>query len=79
MFDNNIAFAYNVPRLNLGRLIMNRQPRWCDLDCPHASFPREDSLDGACHTFIALWCDKYGRLVQKSALCLDMKGEKENE
>ena len=46
--------------------------KWCDPDCPHASFPTEEHLDGACHTFIALWCAKYGRLVQKSALCLDL-------
>ncbi len=57
---------------------MTRQPRWCDLDCPHASFPEKDSLDGACHTFIALWCDRYGRLVQKSAPCLDMKPEEKD-
>jgi hypothetical protein len=52
---------------------MTRMPRWCDLDCPHASFPEKEALDGACHTFIALWCDKYTRLVQKSAMCLDMR------
>ncbi len=57
---------------------MTRQPRWCDLGCRHASFPDKDALDGACHTIIALWCDKYGRLVQKSALCLDMTTEKED-
>lgn len=57
---------------------MMRQPRWCDLDCPHASFPTKDSLDGACHTFIALRCDKYKRLVQKSALCLDMTREEKD-
>ncbi len=57
---------------------MTRQPRWCDPDCRHASFPDKDALDGACRTSIALWCDKYGRLVQKSALCLDMTMEKED-
>ncbi len=54
---------------------MTRQPRWCDLDCPHASFPEKEALDGACHTFIALSCGKYGRLVQKSAHCLDFTVE----
>jgi hypothetical protein len=56
-----------------------RQPRWCDLDCPHASFPKEEHLDGACHTFIALRCGKYKRLVQKSALCLDMTLKENDE
>jgi hypothetical protein len=58
---------------------MTRQPRWCDLDCPHASFPEKEGLDGACHTFIALRCAKYGRLVQKSALCLDFTREDRDE
>lgn len=49
---------------------MKRQPRWCDLDCPWASFPEKGSLDGACHTFIALYCERLGRLVHKSAPCL---------
>jgi hypothetical protein len=48
-------------------------PRWCDLDCPEASFPETDGLDGACHTFIALYCRKYDMLVHKNALCLDRK------
>ncbi len=46
--------------------------KWCDPDCPYASFPENDHLNGACHTFIALYCDKHHRLVQKSALCLDL-------
>lgn len=46
--------------------------KWCDPGCRHASFPGKEHLDGACHTFIALYCDKYERLVQKSALCLDL-------
>jgi len=51
--------------------------KWCDLSCPYASFPEKNALDGACHTFIALYCSKYNRLVQKSGLCLDeLEGEK---
>lgn len=46
--------------------------KWCDPDCPYASFPENDHLNGDCHTFIALYCDKHHRLVQKSALCLDL-------
>lgn len=56
-------------------------PRWCAPDCEHASFPEKKHLDGACHTFIALYCSKYNRLVQKSALCLDYKhsGDDDND
>ncbi len=46
--------------------------KWCAPDCPHASFPEKEHLGGACHTFTALYCSKYNRLVQKSALCLDL-------
>jgi hypothetical protein len=52
--------------------------RWCDPDCPHAEFPDEENLDGACHTFIALYCTKYRCLVQKSALCLDFQNKGDN-
>jgi hypothetical protein len=48
-------------------------PKWCAPDCKYASFPEKKHLDGACHTFIALYCSKYDRLVQKSALCLENK------
>ncbi len=55
---------------------MRKQPlEWCEPSCPHASFPKESDLDGACHTFIALYCNKYKRLVQKSGLCLDLLDE----
>ncbi|UCF04693.1 MAG: hypothetical protein JSV33_12310 [bacterium] len=51
---------------------------WCDPCCCHASFPEKSHLDGACHTFIALYCKKYNRLVQKSAPCLDYLEEDED-
>jgi hypothetical protein len=54
---------------------VKREPRWCDLDCPHASFPEKEALDGACHTFIALYCAKLGRLVHKNAPCRAGEGE----
>ncbi|MBN1163051.1 MAG: hypothetical protein JXB45_00595 [Candidatus Krumholzibacteriota bacterium] len=56
---------------------MNKQWKqlWCDPGCPFASFPRKEHLDGACHTFIALYCSKHARLVQKSAPCLDLTEE----
>lgn len=45
--------------------------RWCDLRCPHASFPKEDAVDGSgsCRTFAALYCAKLRRLVPKNAPC----------
>ncbi|KMY66583.1 hypothetical protein AAU61_15715 [Desulfocarbo indianensis] len=45
--------------------------RWCDLSCPHASFPQEEAVDGAgsCRTFVALYCRELGRLVAKNAPC----------
>ncbi|MFO7914511.1 MAG: hypothetical protein R6U43_02330 [Candidatus Krumholzibacteriales bacterium] len=53
--------------------------KWCDPNCPYAEFPDRENLDGACHTFIALYCTKYSRLVQKSALCLDFMGKDKKE
>lgn len=58
---------------------VKRQPRWCDLDCSHASFPEKEALDGACHTFIALYCERLGRLVHKSAPCLAERTEGDDE
>jgi len=52
--------------------------KWCAPDCPYCSFPREEHLSGACRTFTALYCSKYDRLVQKSALCLDLKKDTED-
>ena len=60
--------------------VMNdKKLQWCDPACPHASFPRKEHLDGACHTFIALYCSKYKRLVQKSGPCLDLEGDPPDE
>jgi hypothetical protein len=53
--------------------------QWCDPDCPHASFPTDEHLGGACHTFIAIYCSKYDKLVQKSGLCLDITEGKLDE
>ncbi|MEN8149432.1 MAG: hypothetical protein ABFS86_06390 [Planctomycetota bacterium] len=46
-------------------------PRWCDLSCPHAEFPKEEGLDGSgsCRTFLALWCAHLGEIVTKNAPC----------
>jgi len=45
--------------------------KFCDLKCEHASFPKEDGLDGShsCRTFSALWCDLLKRHVTKNAPC----------
>ncbi len=45
--------------------------KWCDLSCEHASFPKEQAVDGAgsCRTFAALYCAKLERLVHKNGLC----------
>jgi len=56
----------------------NKEIKWCDPSCEYARFPKEEDLNGACHTFIALYCEKYKRLVNKSALCLDFSEENEN-
>lgn len=44
---------------------------WCDLNCPHASFPGNEGIDGSqsCRTFQALYCEKLGRLVYKNDRC----------
>jgi len=46
-------------------------PKWCDLNCPHASFPEDDALDGSgsCRTFLALSCAYLGEIVTKNAPC----------
>jgi len=45
--------------------------RFCDLQCPHASFPKKEGVDGAgsCRTFVALYCGKLNRLVPKNGVC----------
>lgn len=44
---------------------------FCDLRCPHASFPEESNIDGSksCRTFVALWCDELKDYVTKNAPC----------
>ena len=45
--------------------------RFCDLKCPDARFPDDESVDGAgsCWTFAALYCLRLKRLVHKNAPC----------
>lgn len=44
--------------------------KYCDLSCEYAEFPQQLS-DGSytCRTFIALYCKKLGRLVDKNGPC----------
>ncbi len=53
--------------------------RWCDLNCPQASFPREEAVDGAgsCRTFVALYCARLKRLVPKNGPCQAEEPERE--
>jgi hypothetical protein len=45
--------------------------KWCDLACEHASFPRDEAVDGAgsCRTFAALYCARLNKLVHKHGPC----------
>jgi len=45
--------------------------KFCDLRCEHASFPKDDAMDGArsCRTFAAIWCDLLKECVTKNAPC----------
>jgi hypothetical protein len=56
-------------------------PIWCDFNCPHASWPDEEGLDGSgsCRTFIAVYCKKYDELVPKNAPCLDAAKSKKQK
>ena len=44
--------------------------KFCDLTCKYARFPDELS-DGSfsCRTFIALYCEKLNKLVEKNGRC----------
>ena len=44
---------------------------FCDFRCEHASFPKDEGIDGAesCRTFSAVWCEKLQEYVTKSAPC----------
>ncbi|OGL41140.1 MAG: hypothetical protein A2161_09725 [Candidatus Schekmanbacteria bacterium RBG_13_48_7] len=45
--------------------------KFCDMNCEHAEFPKEEAIDGSgtCRTFIALWCNQLKRYVTKNAPC----------
>ncbi len=58
--------------------VTSSQITFCDMRCPHASFPKEDNLDGAnsCRTFAALWCDELEKIVTKNAPCAVKFGQR---
>lgn len=45
--------------------------RFCDFNCEHASFPKDEGIDGSgsCRTFSAVWCEKLQEYVTKNAPC----------
>ncbi len=45
--------------------------KFCDNRCEHASFPKDDDIDGSksCRTFVALWCNLLNQYVTKNAPC----------
>jgi hypothetical protein len=51
---------------------------FCDLKCEHASFPKEEGIDGSksCRTFVALWCDILEQYVTKNAPCIARFGKR---
>lgn len=49
----------------------NNTLKFCDLSCEYAKWP-DKLADGSktCHTFIALFCTKLNRLVDKNGICM---------
>ena len=52
--------------------------RFCDMRCEHASFPKQEHIDGSqsCRTFMALYCSKLDQLVSKNAPCAAEFGQR---
>jgi hypothetical protein len=52
--------------------------KFCDIRCEHASFPKEEDIDGSksCRTFAALWCDLLEHYVTKNAPCAVQFGKR---
>jgi hypothetical protein len=50
-----------------------REMEFCDLECAHAEFPREDAVDGSrsCRTFVALYCRGRKVYVHKNLPCAE--------
>jgi len=58
--------------------VVSSKIKFCDLRCEHASFPREENLDGSnsCRTFAALWCSLLEQHVTKNAPCAAQFGKR---
>lgn len=56
--------------------VISSKIKFCDLRCEHASFPKQEAIDGSqsCRTFAALWCDLLQQLVTKNAPCAAQYG-----
>ena len=49
--------------------------QWCDLRCKWADVAKLEALDGSCHTFQSLWCQKLEKHVTKNAPCEALFGQ----
>jgi hypothetical protein len=58
--------------------VVTSKIKFCDLKCEYASFPKEESIDGAksCRTFLALFCSRLNRIVTKNAPCAVEYGQR---
>jgi hypothetical protein len=52
--------------------------KWCDPRCEHASFPKEEAIDGSksCQTYLALYCNVLKEYVTRNAPCAVQFGKK---
>ena len=58
--------------------VTNSRIKFCDLKCEHASFPKQEGIDGSksCRTFAALWCNLLNQYVTKNAPCAALFGKR---
>ena len=55
---------------------------YCDLLCPYADFPKDNSYEGACRRERVIYCKLLNQLVLKNAPCKAIKlkiGEKSED
>jgi hypothetical protein len=50
--------------------------QWCDLRCKWANAAKLEALDGSCHTFQSLWCQKLDKHVTKNSPCAVLFGRR---
>jgi hypothetical protein len=56
--------------------VKSKRIQWCDLRCRWADAARLEALDGSCHTFQSLWCQKLKQHVTKNSLCAILFGKR---